>query len=162
MKLWLKISLCILAVIAVDLGVTSPIHELGHFLAAVLTGGKAEFAAWNLTHVWGGNTTIVSYAGYALHMAFYAFMASLRRTGWSCIGTGGFIGVFAAVLLAKNIPGQDRYGMAGWLPFFLGYGILLVLLLLFAKYYQHRYPKEATRHVSRVKPPTKYVSPIRR
>lgn len=65
-----------------------PLHEIGHVVGALLTGGWGvwDFTQWNAAHIRGGNPVVVSFAGEFFHQAAATGIAAVliyfRRATW--------------------------------------------------------------------------------
>lgn len=66
----------------------TPLHEMGHVLAAIATGGYGiwDFTQWNQTIIRGGNLEVIVFAGVLFHYSAATGIASVllvfRKATW--------------------------------------------------------------------------------
>ena len=108
------------------------LHELGHAMAALATGGSVERIELNpdqggVTHALGGNSFVMLSAGY-LGSLFWGVLLC-RLAGWRRLSAGFCAGAFGtAIILATAGFVRNGFGLI----FGIAFGLCLVLLGRFA------------------------------
>jgi len=159
-----KILLFILGILFSFSFLSTPIHEIGHVIAAYLSGGTAKITEWALTTHWGGNDTFIKYSGCGFHMLFFVLLAMSRKQHVSIFGAGGFLSSFISAITVQQNYGSDRYGHPGWAAVFWIWGALLLAGIIIVKIKRRiKFPPEArppSKIISQFKKPSKYKTPL--
>ena len=143
---------------------SNPIHEFGHVLGAIFSGGTGSIVEWSLTETSGGSLVFIKYSGHAFHVLFFALLAISRKPFWAAFGGGGFIGTFLDTIDASETYGSDRYHLPAWSAVFWIWGLLLLAGIITMKIRRRiKFPPEArppSKIISQFKKPSKYKTPL--
>lgn len=110
----------------------APVHELGHVLAAFLTGGYGAFR-WDEALVYGGHPVVIDYAGSFFELAVYGAFAIVLLVYHKAYWIAGFLAGATWNRSIAGSMGSDFEFYAQEYPFMpallRGLGVVLTLII---------------------------------
>lgn len=120
---------------------TTPIHEIGHVLAAFLSGGYGwwKVSEWNVAHTVGGNANFIAYAGVFAELLFgvgIAVVLILKRKGMFLAGVLASCGIIAGHFskTQRDWRGADSALADPLIVIFMIIGVVAIVWALFESF----------------------------
>ncbi len=109
----------------------APIHEMGHFITALVLGYSADITKWSLTEVWpkprGAHRFMIYWAGPLFESLFWWGFARKSKRLW--IKTFSWGAWASSVLIAHTYTDVIRLGYAGVWVWYIGWPVVFLLAM---------------------------------